>query len=95
MYDCIETMVGFRINWYWYVCWMVTAPAFMLVSVFCESLAYPYNHIKTVSILSELLIMIVLFIFSSCLYSISRNTLRSRTQKPMNTPGGARLLGSV
>ena len=95
MYDCIETMVGFRINWYWYVCWMVTAPAFMLVSVFCESLAYPYNRIKTVSILSEMLIMIVLFIFSSCLYSISRNTLRSRTQKPMNTPGGERLLGSV
>jgi len=30
MYDCIEQMVGFRINWYWYICWMVTAPAFML-----------------------------------------------------------------
>ena len=32
MYDCIEQMVGFRINWYWYICWMLTAPAFMLVS---------------------------------------------------------------
>ena len=62
MYDCIETMVGFRINWYWYACWMVTAPAFMLVSVFCESLAYFYNHL-VVSVLSELLVMIFLIHF--------------------------------
>ena len=37
----------------------------------------------------------LLVVFSSCSYSISRNTLRSRTQKPMNTPGGVRHLGSV
>ena len=32
IYDCIEQMIGFRINWYWYICWMCTAPAFMIVS---------------------------------------------------------------
>lgn len=30
MYDCIEQMVGFRINWYWYICWMAIGPAFMV-----------------------------------------------------------------
>ena len=48
MYDCIETMVGFRINWYWYACWMVTAPAFMLVSVVHQSLTYFYNHTRII-----------------------------------------------
>ena len=36
MYDCIEQMVGFRINWYWYICWMAIGPAFMIVSVLIE-----------------------------------------------------------
>ena len=30
MYNCIELMVGFRINWYWYCCWIAIAPAFMV-----------------------------------------------------------------
>jgi len=30
VYDCIEQMVGFRINRYFYFCWMITAPCFML-----------------------------------------------------------------
>jgi len=32
MYDCIEQMVGFRINWYWYICWMAIGPAFMITN---------------------------------------------------------------
>merc|ERR1711976_623725 len=28
IYDCIEQMVGFRINRYFYFCWMITAPCF-------------------------------------------------------------------
>ena len=32
VYDCIEQMVGFRINPYFYICWIAIAPAFMLVS---------------------------------------------------------------
>ena len=29
MYNCIELMVGFRINYYWFVCWIAIAPLFM------------------------------------------------------------------
>eukprot|EP00092_Neocalanus_flemingeri_P031754 GFUD01034493.1.p2 GENE.GFUD01034493.1~~GFUD01034493.1.p2 ORF type:complete len:281 (+),score=64.56 GFUD01034493.1:1334-2176(+) len=30
MYVCIEEMIGYRVGWYWYVCWVFLAPAFML-----------------------------------------------------------------
>jgi len=30
MYKCIELMVGFRINWYFFLCWILIAPAFMI-----------------------------------------------------------------
>ena len=30
MYKCIELMVGFRINWYFFLCWILIAPAFMV-----------------------------------------------------------------
>ena len=43
VYDCIEQMVGFRINRYFYFCWMITAPCFMLVSHSndeCESVCF-------------------------------------------------------
>lgn len=29
-YACIEEMIGYRVNYYWYVCWVFLAPAFML-----------------------------------------------------------------
>ena len=31
-YDCIEEMIGYRVNYYWFVCWVALAPAFMVVS---------------------------------------------------------------
>ena len=31
-YVCIEHMVGYRVNYYWFVCWVFLAPAFMVVS---------------------------------------------------------------
>lgn len=31
VYNCIEEMVGFRINKIWYWCWMVLSPLFMTV----------------------------------------------------------------
>ena len=30
-YDCIEEMIGYRVNYYWFVCWVALAPAFMVV----------------------------------------------------------------
>ena len=30
-YACIEEMIGYRVSYYWYVCWVALAPAFMLV----------------------------------------------------------------
>ena len=30
-YGCIEEMIGYRVSYYWYVCWVALAPAFMLV----------------------------------------------------------------
>ena len=33
VYDCIEQMVGYRINRYFYICWMGLAPVFMVVSL--------------------------------------------------------------
>lgn len=30
LYNCIEQMIGYRVNWYWYICWCFLAPAFML-----------------------------------------------------------------
>jgi len=30
VYFCIEEMIGYRVNWYWYICWVLLAPAFML-----------------------------------------------------------------
>ena len=30
-YACIEEMIGYRISWYWYICWVFLAPAFMVV----------------------------------------------------------------
>ena len=99
MYDCIEQMVGFRINWYWYVCWMVTAPAFMLVStssteyisltlLYVDIFVYFFTHRRYLTTTS-------FFIFSSCLYFTSQNTLRSLTQKRMSIPHGARHLDSA
>ena len=32
-YVCIEHMVGYRVNYYWFVCWVFLAPAFMVVSI--------------------------------------------------------------
>merc|ERR1719187_2147700 len=29
-YLCIEEMVGYKVNYYWLICWMFLAPAFML-----------------------------------------------------------------
>ena len=31
-YLCIEDMIGYRVSWYWYICWVFLAPTFMLVS---------------------------------------------------------------
>jgi len=33
-YNCIEQMIGYRVNLYWYICWVFLSPAFM-VFVFC------------------------------------------------------------
>jgi len=30
MYNCIELMIGHRINWYWFLCWVLIAPIFMI-----------------------------------------------------------------
>jgi len=30
LYLCIEHMIGYKVNWYWYICWVLLAPAFML-----------------------------------------------------------------
>jgi len=30
LYLCIQEMIGYRVSWYWYVCWVFLAPAFML-----------------------------------------------------------------
>jgi len=30
MYNCIELMVGYKINMYWLLCWTIIAPAFMV-----------------------------------------------------------------
>lgn len=30
LYICIEDMVGYKVGWYWYICWMVLSPAFMV-----------------------------------------------------------------
>jgi len=29
-YLCIEEMIGYRVSWYWYICWVFLAPTFML-----------------------------------------------------------------
>jgi len=29
-YGCIEQMIGYKVGWYWYICWVLLAPAFML-----------------------------------------------------------------
>jgi len=29
-YLCIEHMIGYKVNWYWYICWVLLSPAFML-----------------------------------------------------------------
>ena len=31
-YGCVEQMIGYKVNWYWYICWVFLSPAFMLVS---------------------------------------------------------------
>ena len=33
LYGCIEEMIGYRVSYYWFVCWVLLAPAFMVVSV--------------------------------------------------------------
>jgi len=30
LYGCIEEMIGYRVSYYWYICWVALAPAFML-----------------------------------------------------------------
>ena len=32
LYGCIEEMIGYRVSYYWFVCWVLLAPAFMVVS---------------------------------------------------------------
>ncbi len=32
VYNCIEQMIGYRINKCWYYCWKYISPAFMAVS---------------------------------------------------------------
>merc|ERR1719383_1199124 len=29
-YMCIEQMIGYKVNWYWFICWVLLAPAFMV-----------------------------------------------------------------
>jgi solute carrier family 6 GABA transporter-like protein 1 len=29
-YNCIEEMIGYKVNWYWYICWVFLSPAFMV-----------------------------------------------------------------
>merc|ERR1712117_803285 len=29
-YNCIEEMIGYRVSYYWYICWVLLAPAFMV-----------------------------------------------------------------
>ena len=31
-YGCLEEMIGYRVSYYWYICWVLLAPAFMLVT---------------------------------------------------------------
>ena len=31
-YTCIEEMIGYKVNLYWYICWVFLSPAFMVVS---------------------------------------------------------------
>ena len=33
-------MVGYRVNYYWFVCWVFLAPAFMVVSFICASFLF-------------------------------------------------------
>ena len=30
-YGCIEEMIGYKVSYYWFICWVLLAPAFMLV----------------------------------------------------------------
>ena len=30
-YGCLQEMIGYRVSYYWYICWVLLAPAFMLV----------------------------------------------------------------
>jgi len=29
-YNCLEEMIGYRVGWYWFICWCFLAPAFMV-----------------------------------------------------------------
>merc|ERR1711874_310273 len=40
-YDCIGEMIGYRVNYYWYICWVLLAPAFMLFIFVFYFVKYP------------------------------------------------------
>ena len=43
-YLCIEEMIGYRVSWYWYVCWVFLAPAFMVVSTIDIVWSHVFYH---------------------------------------------------
>lgn len=42
--DCIHQMMGIRLNYFWYICWVVFAPVIMAVSI--ASRKIPRREIK-------------------------------------------------
>ena len=48
-YLCIEEMIGYRVSMYWYICWVLLAPAFMMVSldlsVICCTYTFSFQFI--------------------------------------------------
>ena len=82
MYDCIEEMVGFRINWYWYICWMATAPAFMVVR----------THSLCLYRTEPIYVLVVCYSLFSSFTSL--NTFQLRTARTTRIQSGARYLDS-
>ena len=40
-YGCIEEMIGYKVSYYWFICWVLLAPAFMLVRIILKKLQFP------------------------------------------------------
>lgn len=95
IYDCIEQMIGFRINWYWYICWMCTAPAFMIVSKLPINKNDFHIDLELNLIFWMLLNNKKNFFYSFYSYSTSQNILQLLTQKHTNIRGGEKLSDSV